>query len=386
MKYNNDKNLNENERYQTFKFLDTGKVIIDCDKNNTLLIENTNNYLSDSEYKEIRKKINIIKHQDLNLGGIIENNDNIFQSNINKNSRSVDYKLNKLFAEIIYQKIMNEKDSLVNEIKKENYYMNFKKEYLFDNQSPQSIMRNLQNYGDENSFYNSFIIKFNILNFPFEKAKQFLNGMNNFNYMIEDYNYIKNIELNENDNLIENKDNEDLIDSVQMNFYGENGVIHFFNRLKKNIGDKENEFYNKCYNENIFEEINNLLNSNEQKENKQNKENNNNSIIEFSINNTNDYYESPNFYLYIAFILQKMKESNVYSDSLKNDYFNKKIINFYNIAYKKNNYNFPFFDFYSFLISLNSSEMNEIKYSETEESNSDLEKLFEKAKENLSKI
>ena len=81
-----------------------------------------------------------------------------------------------------------------------------------------------------------------------------------------------------------------------------------------------------------------------------------------------------------------MKESNIYSDSLKNDYFNKKIINFYNIAYKKNNYNFPFFDFYSFLISLNSSEMNEIKYSETEESNSDLEKLFEKAKENLSKI
>ena len=78
-----------------------------------------------------------------------------------------------------------------------------------------------------------------------------------------------------------------------------------------------------------------------------------------------------------------MKKSNIYSEIIKNNEFNHKIINCYNIAYNKNKYNFPFFDFYSFLISLNLSEINQINYSETEESNSDLEKIFEKSKDYL---
>ena len=130
MKYNFDKNLNENEKYETIKFLDTGKVIIDCDKNNTLVIENSDIYLSDNEYKEIRKKISKIKNKDLNIGGIIENNNNdyfIFQQNNNEDLRSIDYKLSKLFSETIYQKMMNEKDSLTIDIRIEKYFMNFKK-------------------------------------------------------------------------------------------------------------------------------------------------------------------------------------------------------------------------------------------------------------------
>ena len=406
MKYNFDKNLNENEKYETIKFLDTGKVIIDCDKNNTLVIENSDIYLSDNEYKEIRKKISKIKNKDLNIGGIIENNNNDyfnFQQNNNEDLRSIDYKLSKLFSETIYQKMMNEKDSLTIDIRIEKYFMNFKKEYLLDNQSPQSIMKNEFMYRDEQSFYNSLIITFYIFNFPFEKAKEFLNGIDSFDNMIEDYNYMKNI-ICENNDLKEDEDNEDLINNVQMNFYGENGVLHFYNIIQEKIGDKENDFYNKCYIEYIFEYIKKYFNHSDQEEdnleqieennskqiedfknNNNNNNNNNNLIIEFSMNEPNepDCHKSPNFYLYIAYIFQKMKESNIYSEIIKNSEFNHKIINCYNISYNKNKYNFPFFDFYSFLISLNLSEINQINYSETKESNSDLEKIFEKSKDYL---
>ena len=385
MKYIDDKKLNESEKYQMIKFLDSGKVIIDCDDKNSLVLEHNDNYLSENEYKEIRKEISLIKNKDLNFGGIvIENNENNLINN--EDIRNVDYKLSKLFSELIYRKMMDEKDPLAIDIRIQKNFQNFKKEYEFDTQGPQSIMRNTKIFGGEHSFYNSFIIQFLILDFPFEKSKEFLNFIDDD--IINTYMSIKNEILKlESDSLKEDDDDDELINKFQLNFYGVDGVISLLNQMKKSIGEKENEFFSKCYNESLYKRIRDILNNSSIKNIFFNNEELNNSeekkefIIDFIQNDSNniDFNKSYTFYLYIALIFQTMKESKLYSDidAVK---FNNQIIQFYNSSYKLKQNNFPYFDFYKFLCSLSLNEMNNLNNNlDTIEPN--LQKIFEKVKD-----
>jgi len=386
MKYIDDKKLNENEKYQTIKFLDSGKVIIDCDNNNSLVLEHNDNYLSDNEYKEIQKEISLIKNKDLNIGGIIiENNENNLLNN--EDIRNIDYKLSKLFSELIYKKMMDEKDPLAIDIRIQKNFQIFKKEYELDNEGPHSIMTNIKIYGDEYSFYNSLIIQFLILDFPFEKSKEFLNFIND-DY-INTYKSIKNELFNfkKVENLKEDEVDDELINNIQLNFYGVDGVISLLNQMKEAIGEKENEFFIKCYNESLFKRIRDLLNEYSIKnivfDNDELNNNNNekkDSIINFFQNDSNDfdYIKSNNFYLYIALIFQIMKESKIYSD-IDITKFNCQIIQFYNSSYKINKNNFPYFDFYKFLTSLSLNEMNNLNNLENIFPN--LQKVIEKVKD-----
>ena len=384
MKYIDDKKLKEEEKYQATKFLDSGKVIIDCDDNNNLVLEHNDNYLSENEYKEIRKGISLIKNKDLNIGGIVnENNENNLLNN--EDIRNVDYKLSKLFSELINKKMMDEKDPLAIDIRIQKNFQIFKKVYEFDNQGPQINMKKIKIYGGENSFYNSFIIQFSILDFPFEKSKDYLNLFDD--NIINTYMSIKNKLLNlENESLKEDDDDEELTNKIQLNFYGDDGVISLLNQMKESIGEKEKEFFSKCYKESLYNRIRDILNQssikniifdNEQlNDNEEKKE----FIIDFIQNDSNniDYNKSYIFYLYIALIFQNMKESKIYSD-IDDEKFNSQIIQFYNTSYKLNKNYFPYFDFYKFLCSLSLKEMNNLNNLETIETN--LKRIFEKVKD-----
>ena len=279
----------------------------------------------------------------------------------------------------------DEKDPLAIDIRIQKNFQIFKKVYEFDNQGPQSNMRNTKIYGGENSFYNSFIIQFSILDFPFEKSKDYLNLFDD--NIINTYMSIKNKLLNlENESLKEDDDDEELTNKIQLNFYGDDGVISLLNQMKESIGEKEKEFFSKCYKESLYNRIRDILNQssikniifdNEQlSDNEEKKE----FIIDFIQNDSNniDYNKSYIFYLYIALIFQNMKESKIYSD-IDDEKFNSQIIQFYNTSYKLNKNYFSYFDFYKFLCSLSLKEMNNLNNLETIETN--LKRIFEKVKD-----
>ena len=148
-----------------------------------------------------------------------------------------------------------------------------------------------------------------------------------------------------------------------LKFYGENGFINFFNKIKEIIKDKEEDFYIKCYNKKIYDEIDDFIQNYLTKDLKIDysklKLKSNKYSIEIS-NMDNEELNYPNLYLYLSNILENMKESNLFSNKYDLDSFNKKIINFYNSAYNINFPNFPFFIFYKYLEKLTDQEKKNI--------------------------
>ena len=338
MKFNIDK-----KHFENIKILDKGKIFIDNEKDSLLVLEHNDGYLNEKEYnflkREVNKKLFNFFFQD-------------FQINF-------DYEINLLFTKTIFSKLMNNKDSLSMDMRIQNNYIRIKKEFQFDNDSPNNIMKNLDLYNIELNYQNSYFIKQEIFDFPFEESKDFLSKIENLEETKKIYKKIKECL---NDGIIKMKYIKKQ-NNQNLKFYGENGFINFFNKIKEIIKDKEEDFYIKCYNKKIYDEIDDFIQNYLTKDLKIDysklKLKSNKYSIEIS-NMDNEELNYPNLYLYLSNILENMKESNLFSNKYDLDSFNKKIINFYNSAYNINFPNFPFFIFYKYLEKLTDQEKKNI--------------------------
>ena len=338
MKFNIDK-----KHFENIKILDKGKIFIDNEKDSLLVLEHNDGYLNEKEYnflkREVNKKLFNFFFQD-------------FQINF-------DYEINLLFTKTIFSKLMNNKDSLSMDMRIQNNYIRIKKEFQFDNDSPNNIMKNLDLYNIELNYQNSYFIKQEIFDFPFEESKDFLSKIENLEETKKIYKKIKECL---NDGIIKMKYIKKQ-NNQNLKFYGENGFINFFNKIKEIIKDKEEDFYMKCYNKKIYDEIDDFIQNYLTKDLKIDysklKLKSNKYSIEIS-NMDNEELNYPNLYLYLSNILENMKESNLFSNKYDLDSFNKKIINFYNSAYNINFPNFPFFIFYKYLEKLTDQEKKNI--------------------------
>jgi hypothetical protein len=338
MKFNIDK-----KNFENIKILDNGKIFIDNEKESLLVLEHNDGYLNEKEYnflkREVNKKLFNFFFQD-------------FQINF-------DYEINLLFTKTIFSKLMNNKDSLSMDMRIQNNYIRIKKEFQFDNDSPNNIMKNLDLYNIELNYQNSYFIKQEIFDFPFEESKDFLSKIENLEETKKIYKKIKECL---NDGIIKMKYIKKQ-NNQNLKFYGENGFINFFKKIKEIIKDKEEDFYIKCYNKKIYDEIDDFIQNYLTKDLKIDysklKLKSNKYSIEIS-NMDNEELNYPNLYLYLSNILENMKESNLFSNKYDLDSFNKKIINFYNSAYNINFPNFPFFIFYKYLEKLTDQEKKNI--------------------------
>ena len=338
MKFNIDK-----KNFENIKILDNGKIFIDNEKDSLLVLEHNDGYLNEKEYnflkREVNKKLFNFFFQD-------------FQINF-------DYEINLLFTKTIFSKLMNNKDSLSMDMRIQNNYIRIKKEFQFDNDSPNNIMKNLDLYNIELNYQNSYFIKQEIFDFPFEESKDFLSKIENLEETKKIYKKIKECL---NDGIIKMKYIKKQ-NNQNLKFYGENGFINFFKKIKEIIKDKEEDFYIKCYNKKIYDEIDDFIQNYLTKDLKIDysklKLKSNKYSIEIS-NMDNEELNYPNLYLYLSNILENMKESNLFSNKYDLDSFNKKIINFYNSAYNINFPNFPFFIFYKYLEKLTDQEKKNI--------------------------
>ena len=338
MKFNIDK-----KNFENIKILDNGKIFIDNEKDSLLVLEHNDGYLNKKEYdflkREVNKKLFNFFFQD-------------FQINF-------DYEINLLFTKTIFSKLMNNKDSLSIDMRIQNNYIRIKKEFQFDNDSPNSIMKNLDLYNIELNYQNSYFIKQEIFDCPFEESKDFLSKIENLEEIKKVYRKIKE---SLNDGIIKMKYIKKQ-NNQNLKFYGENGFINFFNKIKEIIKDKEEDFYMKCYNKKIYDEIDDFIQNYLTKDLKIDYSKlqlkSNKYSIEIS-NMNNEELNYPNLYLYLSNILENMKESNLFSNKYDLDSFNIKIINFYNSAYNINFPNFPFFIFYKYLEKLTDQEKKNI--------------------------
>ena len=369
------------DNYHDVKFLENGKIIIDCEQENSLVLEHNDSYLTEKEFIQLRKQINYIKNLDLNLSSIDKKKINKRVFNPEREERNFDYKINKLFTEMIYNKLINQQEPLAIDMRILKSFMKFKQDFEFDNNSPKSIMKNIKIFDEEFSFFNSFVIKQEIFDFPFNEAKNFFD-FEKFNEIYSSYNIIK--ENFSSGNLKSEKNGEkdyDFIHNIHLNFYGENGVFNLFNLIKEKIKDKEKDFFLKCYNEKIFNEIKKFLNDNFTNDfNLKNEETQSKKyLIEFLKNDNSEinYSKNSNFYLYLAFIFEKMKEANLSNQDFDINSINNQIINYYILGYKYSPHNFTFLDFYKFLDKLSLRELNETYYFNNKTINKCLVKIIE---------
>ncbi len=334
---------NEKKTYENIKFLDSGKIFIDTDDENKLVNEHNDSYLSKEEYYYLRKEVNKIKFKFLNQ-------DNKFD--IQK--RNFDYQINYLFCKKIYSKLMNDMDSLSMDMRIQNNFKKIKQDFKFDNNSPKNIMNNLDLFNIDLNYFNSFFIEYKITDFPFKESNEYLNKIENLNSIYNIYKTFKEYLNNGNLEIKISKNN-----TYQSNFYGNNGFINFFNQIKESIKEKENEFYINCYNKRIYDEINNLIKiyikDDDLTINEENLIKTNNSIELLKFKELN----YSNFYLYLSFIKENMKNSKLYD--LDINLFNNQILLFYNESYKLNFPNFTFYNFYKFIESLSIEELNNIQ-------------------------
>ncbi len=369
------------DNYKDVKFLENGKIIIDCDSENSLVLEHNDSYLTEKEFIKLRKQINYIKNLDLNFSSIDKKKINKRVFNPEREKRNFDYKINKLFTEMIYNKLINQQEPLAIDMRVIKNYVKFKKEFEFDNNSPKNIMKNIKIFDEEFSFFNSFVIKQQIFDFPFNEAKNFFD-FEKFNELYSSYQLIKENFLKGNIKNEKNGEKDyDFSHNVHLNFYGENGVFNLFNLIQEKIKDKEKDFFQNCYNEKIFKEIKEFLNDNFTKDfNLKNGEiKKKNYFIEFLKNDNSEinYLKNSNFYLYLAFIFEKMRETNLSNQDFDINLINKQIINYYILGYKYSPHNFSFFNFYKFLDKLSLRELNETYYFNNKTINKCLVKIIE---------
>ena len=284
MKFNIDK-----KNFENIKILDKGKIFIDNEKDSLLVLEHNDGYLNEKEYnflkREVNKKLFNFFFQD-------------FQINF-------DYEINLLFTKTIFSKLMNNKDSLSMDMRIQNNYIRIKKEFQFDNDSPNNIMKNLDLYNIELNYQNSYFIKQEIFDFPFEESKDFLSKIENLEETKKIYKKIKECL---NDGIIKMKYIKKQ-NNQNLKFYGENGFINFFKKIKEIIKDKEEDFYIKCYNKKIYDEIDDFIQNYLTKDLKIDysklKLKSNKYSIEIS-NMDNEELNYPNLYLYLSNILENM--------------------------------------------------------------------------------
>lgn len=338
MKFNIDK-----KNFENIKILDNGKIFIDNEKDSLLVLEHNDGYLNKKEYDFLKREVN----------------KKLFNYFFQDFQRNFDYEINLLFTKTIFSKLMNNKDSLSIDMRIQNNYIRIKKEFQFDNDSPNSIMKNLDLYNIELNYQNSYFIKQEIFDFPFEESKDFLSKIENLEEIKKVYRKIKE---SLNDGIIKMKYIKKQ-NNQNLKFYGENGFINFFNKIKEIIKDKEEDFYIKCYNKKIYDEIDDFIQNYLTKDLKIDYSKlqlkSNKYSIEIS-NMNNEELNYPNLYLYLSNILENMKESNLFSNKYDLDSFNIKIINFYKSAYNINFPNFPFFIFYKYLEKLTVQEKKNI--------------------------
>ena len=371
------------DQFKDIKFLENGKIIIDCDLENSLVLEHNDSYLTEKEFINLRKQINYIKNLDLNFSSIDKKKTNKRVFNPEREKRNFDYKINKLFTEMIYNKLINQQEPLSIDMRILSSFVKFKQEFQFDNNSPNSIMKNIKIFDEEFSFFNSFVIKQLIFDFPFNEAKNFFD-FDKFNEIYSSYNLIKENFKNGNIKSEKNIEKEyNFLSNVQLNFYGENGIFNLFKLIKEKINDKEKDFFIKCYNEKILKEIKEFLNDNftEDFNLKNDKIINKSHLIEFFKNDNSEinYLKNSNFYLYLAFIFEKMEKTNLSNQDVDINLINKQIINYYALGYKYSPHNFSFLDFYKFLDKLSIKELNETYYY----NNKTINKCFVKIIENI---
>ncbi len=357
-KYINDNTIPLNERYQKLTFFDNGKIIIDCDNDNKLFIETKDRYLNGETFSEVRRKLNEARNSINNINKIV-NNINIDGYN---DIRNEDYKINNVFANLIFDKVNNEKDTLRVDMRVLKNFKNYNIDYIYQNDCERKIIKNTKIYEDEKHFYNSLCINFIINELNIDEFKYFLNQKGiEFEEILNDYKNIKNY-IN-NKEIIYKNSREDYYEENILKFYGEDGVISLFRTLSSFFDE---EFYYQCYFKKIFLFIVDILKSNNYKLN------NNDENIPIKFNKIKldeeekfDIKQKVNFYTYAASVFQENKLYKGYNNIFPDEIYNHAILNLYNKAFKCDKIEFPFSSCYNFLSNISLKDFNELKYIDT---------------------
>ena len=357
-KYIDNPKIPLNERYQKVTFFETGKIIIDCDNDNKLFIETKDRYLNGETFSEVRRKLNEARNSINNINKI-DNNINIYGYN---DIRNEDYKINNVFANLIFDKTKNEQDTLRIDMRVLRNYIKYSIDYMYQNDSERKIIKNTKIYEDEKHYYNSFCINLIINELNIDEFKYFFNKKGfKFDEILNDYKIIKNY-INNNEIIYKNL-REDYYEENILKFYGEDGVISLFRTLSSFFDE---EFYYKCYFKKIFLFIVDILKSNNYKLN------NNDENIPIKFNKIKldeeekfDIKQKVNFYTYAASVFEENKLYKGYNNIFPDEIYNHAILNLYNKAFKCDKIEFPFSSCYNFLNNISLKDFNELKYIDT---------------------
>ena len=357
-KYLDDPTIPLNERYKKLTFFDNGKIIIDCDNDNKLFIETKDRYLNGETFSEVRRKLNEARNSINNINKI-DNNINIYGY---IDIRNEDYKINNVFANLIFDKVNNEKDTLRVDMRVLKNFHNYNVDYIYQNDCERKIIKNTKIYEDEKHYYNSFCINLIINELNIDEFKYFFNKKGfKFDEILNDYKIIKNY-INNNEIIYKNL-REDYYEENILKFYGEDGVISLFNTLSFFFDE---EFYYQCYFKKIFLYIVDILKNNNYKFN------NNDENIPIKFNKIKldeeekfDFKQKINFYTFAASVLEENKKYKGYNNIFPDEIYNHAILNLYNKAFKCDKIEFPFSSCYYFLDNISLKDFNELKYIDT---------------------
>ena len=369
-----DKNETGRARYKPVRFLLHGKVYIDCNDGNRLVTELQDNYLTDEEAMRLRKSIQHLKKKTYikqqNEVSILEDvlshslSMSVNVSQKEETDMSYEHEINKLFTELIVNKLFNKDDPLLIDIKHSNSFEDFIHAGIYQNDSNFRIVKNLLEGFHDRTIDNAFNVIYTVK--PFEGKEK----------MYSDYRRIREV-------IASYYEEEGIGNKMQMkmtNFYGDKGVISFLNSFKNNIKDYDTFIKNEYMlplvdkllgqeEENIFEDSEEIVSRSK--------------IISFESQNGRPIDECHQYLYYCAVLMNNYKQMYK-GDRYNKDDFNYAIVDYHLQAEKKDQVDYSYINFDDYLSTLSFEEINvvlEYLYSKEKDVYPDVDIFIRIAKE-----
>ena len=322
-------------------FLKEGKVIIDCNEGQNILVtEHEDIYLSKEESVKLREKIQELKKGSFNRTNVDLNNSNINIVQENPCERSFDYKMKKIFTKLIVDKL-KENDLLYDDIKTSNSFYEYNVSSEFENDAPKQIVKNVFQTEEGDSkrcFENSFKITFTIKSFEDNNR---MRSLFNFNpKLFEDYlEIVRQLQLSKSTKTTSKRQMSNL-SQFQVNFYGEDGVINIAKQLEKQM-HKMKDFIEEVYCSQVLFYV---LDNDNDKSNKQ---------YAISFEGQNNLEEKHQYYNYLGKLYYELSTTNlpiqIDEDDDRENFLLNNMIENYKKGFSLKEDEFPFFVFHSTL-------------------------------------